>query len=126
MRRKALKALEGDAEAAERVVSSLVEEGYVDDLRYAGAFAREKSSLQGWGRVKIAAMLRAKGIDRSIIEEALTEIEPEKSSARLLKLASTKAATLKGDPSIKLKLLRFILSRGYTYDEAAAAAEEVL
>ena len=40
--RKALKALDGNAEAAERVVSSLVGDRFVDDLRYASAFAREK------------------------------------------------------------------------------------
>ena len=126
VRRKALKALDGDADAAERVVASLLKDGYVDNLRYAGAFAREKASLQGWGRVKIAAMLRAKGIDRSLIEEALTEIEPEKASSRLSKLVAAKARTLQGDPAIRLKLLRFTLSRGYTYDEAAPAVEEVL
>ena len=41
IRRKALKALEGDAGAAERVVASLLEDRFVDDLRYASAFARE-------------------------------------------------------------------------------------
>lgn len=125
VRRKALKALEGDADAAERVVSSLLEDGYVDDLRYAGAYAREKSSLSGWGRVKIAAMLRSRGIDRSVIEEALGEIESEKASARLSRLVSAKAAALKGDPAIRLKLLRFILSRGYTYEEASSALENL-
>ena len=55
--RKALKALEGDAEAAERIVASLRADRFVDDLRYASAFAREKASLQGWGPVKISFQL---------------------------------------------------------------------
>ena len=37
---KAKKAMEGDAAAAERIVDALVKEKYVDDLRYASAFAR--------------------------------------------------------------------------------------
>ena len=60
--RKALKALDGDAEAAAQVVASLVEDRYVDDVRYASAFAREKAALQGWGPVKIRFQLRAKGV----------------------------------------------------------------
>ena len=62
VRRKALKAMEGDADAADRIVSSLVADRFVDDRRYAAAFAREKSSLQGWGTVKIRFQLRGKGI----------------------------------------------------------------
>ena len=37
---KALRDLEGDADAAKRVVDSLVADRYVDDARYASAFAR--------------------------------------------------------------------------------------
>ena len=126
IRRKALKALEGDSDSAERVVASLLADGYVDDRRYAGAYVREKASISGWGRVKISAMLRAKGIDRSVIDDALGEIESPKASARLSRLAAAKASSLQGDPAIRLKLLRFILSRGYTYEEAASAVQEVL
>ena len=53
IRRKALKAMEGDADAADRIVASLVKDRFVDDRRFAAAFAREKSALQGWGTVKI-------------------------------------------------------------------------
>lgn len=41
IRAKALKSMEGDAEAADRIVTSLKEDKFVDDLRYASAFARE-------------------------------------------------------------------------------------
>ena len=54
VRRKALKALEGDAEAADRIVLSLVEDRFVDDRRYAGAFARAggwRDPRHGRGRV---------------------------------------------------------------------------
>ena len=124
--RKALKALEGDREAAEEVVASLVKDGYVDDLRYASAFAREKSSLQGWGEVKIRFMLSGKGISRPTIDEALKEIEPEKAEARLSRLASEKYRLLKDDPECRLKMLKFLLGRGYSYEEAASAAEAAM
>lgn len=121
IRRKALKALGGDADAAEKIVASLVKDGFVDDRRYAGAFVREKSALQGWGEAKLRFMLAGKGISRDVIADALTEIDAEKASARLEKLLQAKAHTLEGDPAFRLKLLQFGLSRGYAYEEVDAA-----
>ena len=123
--RKALKDLEGDAEAAGKVVEALVADKYVDDARYASAFAREKASLQGWGPIKIRFQLRGKGVPDSVITAALEEIEPEKADARLEKLLTAKARTLEGDPQFRLKLLKFALSRGYEYDAVEAALKNL-
>lgn len=123
--RKALKDLEGDAEAAGKVVEALVADKYVDDARYASAFAREKASLQGWGPIKIRFQLRGKGVPDSVITAALEEIEPEKADARLEKLLAAKARTLEGDPQFRLKLLKFALSRGYEYDAVEAALKNL-
>ena len=120
--RKALKALEGDAEAAARVVAALVKEKYVDDVRYAGAFAREKAGLQGWGPIKIRFQLRSKGISEDAIAAALEEVEPGRAADKLERLLAAKARTLEGDPQFRLKMLKFGLSRGYEY----AAVEEAL
>lgn len=125
MYRKALKDLEGDEEAAQKVVETLVAEKYVDDTRFASAFAREKASLQGWGPVKIRFQLRGKGVSDSVIAAALEEIEPEKADARLEKLLSAKARTLEGDPQFRLKLLKFALSRGYEYNTVEAALKKI-
>ena len=126
IRRKALKAMEGDADAADRIVASLVADRFVDDRRYAGAFAREKSALQGWGAVKIRFLLRGKGISDEIIADALQEIDEEKAASKLDKLAADKYRLLKDDPQCKLKLLKALLSRGYGYDEVEAAVNQVM
>lgn len=126
VRRKALKALEGDAEAAERIVQSLVEDRFVDDARYAAAFAREKSSLQGWGAVKIRFLLRGKGISDEIIAGALQEVDPAKAASKLEKLAADRYRILKEDPQCRLKLLKTLLSRGYGYDEVEAAVQRIM
>jgi regulatory protein len=121
IRRKALKAMEGDAEAAGRIVESLLNDRFVDDRRYAAAFAREKSALQGWGAVKIRFLLRGKGVSDEIITEALQEIDADKAASKLDKLAADKYRLLKDDPQCKLKMLKALLSRGYGYDEVEAA-----
>lgn len=126
IRQKALKALDGDAALAAEVVETLVKEKYVDDLRYASAFARDKSSIQGWGEVKIRYMLSAKKVSRKVIDQALSEIDTERASSKLQKLLETKYRSLREDPQCRLKLLRFALGRGYSYDEVNDLVNQLL
>ena len=121
MYRKALKDLEGDSSAAAREADK-----YVDDARYASAFAREKSSLQGWGPVKIRFQLRAKGISDDDISSGMAEIESSKADAKLRRLIEDKYKVLAGDPQCKLKLLKFVLSRGYEYDLVQEVVDSVI
>lgn len=123
---KALKKTDGDRAAAGEIVARLQSEGFIDDSRYAAAFAREKSSLTGWGPVKIRFALKEKGIDQSVIDSALSEIDPERAGARLSNLLEAKRKSLEGDPQIKFKLIRFALSRGYEYPEVEAQTERIL
>lgn len=123
--RKALKDMEGDAVAAAEIVASLVEDKFVDDTRYASAFAREKASLTGWGPIKIRYALKAKGLSEADIAAGLAEVSPESADARLLKLLQAKARTLEGDPQFKLKLIKFGLSRGYNYDEVEKTIQKI-
>ena len=65
--KKAYSAFDGDRELALQLVDSLVADRFVDDLRYASAFAREKARLSGWGTVKISYMLAGKGIPKDAL-----------------------------------------------------------
>ncbi len=126
MMKKALDALDGDSAAAEEVVERLVGEKYIDDLRYASAFARDKSAIAGWGTVKIKYMLSGKGIPREVVAMALDEIDGGRAACKLQKTLEVKAKSLKGDPQIRIKLLRFALGRGYDYDEVSKVVDKVI
>lgn len=115
--KKASEALDGDKAKAQEILEVLNIEKYVDDLRYASAYARDKASIAGWGEVKIRYMLSAKGIARDVISQALEEVDDAKASIRLQKLLENKYKTLKDDPQCRLKLIRFAMGRGYSYDE---------
>ena len=123
---KAAKALEGDLEAARRVCDALVAERYVDDLRYASAYAREKSCLSGWGSVKIRHALLERGLDGATVDAALQEVDPGEADGRMRRVLEGKSRLLAGDPRRKDKLLRFALSRGYPYAQAAPVVEALL
>lgn len=124
--KKAEKALDGDKEAAEKVLHTLIEEKYVDNLRYASAYAREKSAISGWGEVKIRYMLSAKGIERDVISQALEDLDVQCADNRLVKLLENKYRTLRDDPQCKLKLLRFALGRGYSYDDVSGHIDALM
>lgn len=124
--RKALTAFEGDKAAAERLVDELVRDRFVDDARYAAAFAREKSRLTGWGAVKIAFALSGKGISKAAAAEALREVDQEEADRRMVSVLETKYKSLKGDPQEKFKLIKFGLTRGYEYDRIAPVVDEIL
>ena len=124
--RKALKALDGDARGASEILASLVSDGYVNDARYAAAFARDKAHIDGWGPVKIRFQLRAKGLDDASIASGLEAVDDDAALSRLMKMLEVRRKSLEGDPQIRLKLLKYALGRGYSYDAVADAVESVL
>ena len=124
--KKAETALEGDRQAAQEMLDSLVADRFVDDARYAAAFARERSSLTGWGPDKIRYSLLMKGISKADIAAALEEVDPEAAGARMEKLITAKCKSLQSDPFIKFKLIKYALSRGYRYDDVAPAVDRIL
>lgn len=123
---KARKAIEGDERQAAEIVEALLKDKYVDDLRYASAFAREKAYLQGWGRVKISYMLKLKFIPKDIVYKALEEIDESTACDKMRSLLLAKHRLLKDDPQSKFKLLKYALSRGYDYDELRPVVEEII
>ncbi len=126
IRKKAAERLDGDKDAAEEIVSMLVKDRFVDETRYSEAFVSEKSSLGGWGSIKIRRALTAKGIPSDIIAGALSGMDHDKAGAKLEKLMGNKWRSLQGDPQARLKLLRYALSRGYDYDEIRPVADRLI
>ena len=124
--KKVLPAVDGDVTVAGGIIDMLVKEKYIDELRYASAFARDKSSIAGWGAVKIRYMLSAKGIPEGLVAQALEEIDGEKAVSRLDKLMENKFRSLKEDPQCRLKMLRFGLGRGYGYDEVSSVLDRLM
>lgn len=126
IRRKLSDALEGDRDAVHEVLDCLIREQYVDDMRYASAFARDKASIAGWGSIKIRHALSAKGVERGIIDAAIKEVDRSKADDRMEKLMANKYRSLKDDPLCRLKMLRFGLGRGYCYDEINETIEKLI
>lgn len=108
------------ADDAEEILQKLCKEGFVDDVRYARAFARDKSSLQGWGSIKIRLALQQKAIDSSTIASALEEIDVESAAVKCEQVLKAKWKALEGEKDAarrKARFFRYAVGRGYGYDE---------
>lgn len=113
--REKLRSWNVDAELSQKVILKLQEEKFLDDRRYARFYVRDKFKLNRWGKIKITAMLRQKGIQDEIIGEALEQINDEDYHQACADLIHSKAAGLneKNQFVRKGKLFRFAASRGF-------------
>lgn len=104
-------------EAQVRIIERLVKERYIDDERYARAFVKDKVHYNKWGRRKVEQALWQKHIDNDIRQRILDEIDDEDylSVLRPLLQQKRKSTKAQSDYELNQKLIRFALSRGYTY-----------
>ena len=107
-----------DADAQDRIVARLVEERYIDDERYARAFVKDKIRYNKWGRRKVQQGLWQKHIDADIQERVLDDVDDSEYLAVLRPLLKQKVKSVKAgsDYERTQKLVRFALSRGFTFD----------
>lgn len=100
------------------VLDKLIEMRFVDDMRYAEAYTREKSQIAGWGARKIAQHLYQKGISKDIVAKVLMLIEEDGARETLERRLLRKLPTIKvaNDFDLRGKLLRYALGLGYDYD----------
>lgn len=111
-------------EETEELLAYLVEEKFIDQLRYATSFVSDKFRFNKWGRIKLAYALRQKQVEERIIAEALSQIPVEDYRQVLLELLSAKARTIRDKEAYvrRNKLVSFALSHGF---EAEVALETI-
>lgn len=104
-----------DNSDSEKIIAILVNENFINEPRYAAAFVRDKFKYNKWGKVKIAAHLRAKKLPTDIIKSALDSIDNELYSKLLRGLIEghRKSFKAKNQYDLKAKLLRYGLSKGF-------------
>ena len=99
------------AEISDEIVENLYKNDFLNDARFCHAYVHDKVAYQSWGRIKIQAGLRALDLPESEIRKSLDEIDEKQYQSNLQALFQQR----KADP--EEKRLRFLLQRGFTYDE---------
>lgn len=106
----------------EEMLSRLIEENYLNEERYAIAFARGKFRMKQWGKIKIKYELKLKKVNEYCIKKALNEIDDADYLKTFRKLADEKSRTLKGEKNIFIKMKKlqnYLVGKGYEYDLVA-------
>lgn len=105
-----------DAQA--RVMQRLITERYVDDERFARAFANDKVKYNKWGRRKVEQAMWLKHIAEDIRQHVLDSIDDEEYIAILRPLLQQKRRSVKArnDYELRQKLIKFAIGRGFTMD----------
>ena len=105
-------------EAQTRILNRLVSERYIDDVRFARAFVKDKVKYNKWGRRKVEQALWQKHIDEDIRQQVLDEIADEDYVLVLRPMLQQKRKSIKANSDYELngKLIRFAVSRGFTMD----------
>lgn len=110
------------------IIQSLIKEKFIDDLRYAIAFVKDKSAINKWGKHKIEFALKQKKINEKNIQLALKEINEIQQERSLEKELIKKLKSLKDQDEyiLRSKLIRFGLSKGFENGKVFDMVKKVL
>jgi regulatory protein len=106
-----------DDEDTNALISHLIEYQFLDEQRFAESFVSGKYRIKKWGRNKIKAHLIQKNVPKVCIVKALETIDDELYMDNLKGIADRKWREKKGSEfEKKVKVQRFLSSRGYEFD----------
>jgi regulatory protein len=97
---------------AGELLIELANQNYLNEERFAKAFAGGKFRTKKWGRVKIRVELKARNISDYCIRKALLEIDEQEYTDTLREFANKKLGTISSIKE-KYKVLAYLQSKGY-------------
>jgi len=109
---------EYDEREASEAVAYYIENGYIDEFDYALRYSRDAANLKGYGKVRIKADLKARGVSDEDIDAAVSDIEFD-----VLPLMKKKFPTCESLKE-KQKIINHFLRRGFTFSEINEAFKE--
>lgn len=114
----------------ERVIASLIEDDYLNEERFARAFARGKHRIKNWGRVRITQELKSRGISSYCIRKAMEEIDDGELYDSKLDTIIRKYLAIRMNKwpprQLKQKTIQHAMSKGYEYALVQKAVEQLL
>ena len=105
-------------DAVESIISELITSGFLNEERFAVAYAGGKFRIKKWGKQKIRMELKRRKVPDKIIQKALKEIDGKDYNAAIDKVLAAKWKSEKEKHPLKkkLKVMRYLVSRGFEAD----------
>jgi regulatory protein len=115
-----------DPADVERALEILLEQGYVDDARFARLFAQDRRELDQWGSDRIRHTLLARGVDRELVDDALDDQSGNDGEReRAVALLRRRFPSPPRDRRERERALGMLLRRGYDSDLALEAIADL-
>jgi regulatory protein len=104
----------------DEVLMHLIQNNYLNEERFVKAFVGGKFRTKNWGRKKIIYQLQCKGINKTLIEQGLKQIDAPAYGATLIELLEKKAGQLQGKNKMQqmAALTRYLTGKGFEMDLA--------
>ena len=105
-------------DAVESIIAELISKNFINEQRFAVLYAGGKFRVKKWGRIRIRLELKKRQIPEGIIRSALAEIDNTSYHEALYKLAASRWKSEKEKHPLKkkMKVMRYLVSRGYESD----------
>ncbi|MFM7852069.1 MAG: regulatory protein RecX [Flammeovirgaceae bacterium] len=102
----------------DEITSTLIAEGFLNEERFAKAFAGGKFRIKKWGRIKIMRELEMLGVSKRNITTGLKEIDEFDYRNTLISLLKKKTQQITDKDTFQLKdrLARYAIAKGYERD----------
>ncbi|GAQ57500.1 recombination regulator RecX [Streptomyces acidiscabies] len=124
----ALRKREIPDEVAEEVLSRFEEVGLIDDGAFADAWVESRHHGRGLARRALARELRTKGVDSTLIDEAVSQLDSEQEETTARELVARKLRATRGlDRDKRVRRLAGMLARkGYSEGMALRIVRQAL
>jgi regulatory protein len=118
--------LRGDT--LDELITYLITEGFLNEERYAKAFAGGKFRIKNWGRIKIIQELESKGLSKNCIKAGLKEIEEPDYHASLVKLLEKRLLRETDESSFTRRndAAKYVIQKGYEPELVWSTVKELL
>ena len=110
------------SEIIDKVIFKLKDYGYVNDEEFAEKYINSYSKNKGKRLLK--SELKLKGVSDAIIEDKFLSVENELETA--IKIAEKYVKNKPVDIKTKQKCYKYLLSKGFSYDDSKTAVDKVL
>lgn len=112
--RNKLYELGGQTKDIEQLIANLIENNFLNEERFAKAYAGGKFRIKQWGKIKIINELKFRRISEYCIKSALKQIDEDDYHLTLKNILEKKKVNyILCSPTQKLALAKYAISKGF-------------
>ena len=112
----------------DEAIAGLIADNFLNEERFAKAFAGGKFRIKQWGRKKIMIALKQRQVSAYCIKKGMEEIDEDDYAAVLRKVAEKKYQSLRGETALKrrYKTTQYLLQRGFELELISDVLEQIV